>query len=338
MTRMGRIHADLFSVLIRNDPFYPRHPRSINSYTDMTNTIMPWPPRLLDIDGETFRAGFNRAPFLIRHHLATHRLFSLHRLIELANRLPDENVKYNGADISVATGLYRGPRTGLSIRETIRRIEECRSWMVINNVELDPEYRLLMDRCLDEVQVFSEAIDPGMFRREGFIFISSPHSVTPFHMDPEYNFLLQVRGEKRINIWDSRDRSVLSEIALERYFSNAEKQIVFKEEYQQKASIFELTPGAGLHFPVVAPHWVRNGDDVSVSFSITFRTPMSERQRIVYSANAGLRKRGLNPTPQGASAFRDFTKYYAFRARSGIKRSLHQAIRLFDNHRGRRRR
>src|SRR5215510_5801327 len=248
----------------------------------MKNALMPGPPRLLDIDGKAFRAGFNRAPFLIRHHLAGHPLFSLRRLIELANRLPEEKVKYSRADISVDAGLYGGPRTGLSIRETIQRIEECRSWMVINNVELDPEYRQLLDRCLDEIQFFSEPIDRGMFRREGFIFISSPLSVTPFHMDPEYNFLLQIRGKKQISIWDSRDRSVLSETALERYFSDTDKHIVFKEEYQQKASIFELTPGTGLHFPVVAPHWVRNGAEVSVSLSVTFRTPASERRRVVY--------------------------------------------------------
>jgi hypothetical protein len=279
-------------------------------------------PGLLEIDGETFHASFNRAPFLIRHHLADHPLFSLQRLIELANRLPEEKIKYNGADISVANGLYEGPRTGLSVRETIQQIEECRSWMVINNVELDPEYRQLLDRCLDEVQLFSDPIDPGMFRREGFIFISSPGSITPFHMDPEYNFLLQIRGEKQISIWGSKDRSVLSEITLEKYFSDVERQIAFKEEYQQKASIFELRPGTGLHFPVVAPHWVRNGDEVSVSFSVTFRTPASERRRIVYCANADLRRRGLNPQPPGASAFRDLAKYYGFRARRGIKRAL----------------
>ena len=32
-------------------------------------------PGLLEIDGETFRSSFNRAPFLIRHHLADHPLF-----------------------------------------------------------------------------------------------------------------------------------------------------------------------------------------------------------------------------------------------------------------------
>ena len=141
-------------------------------------------------------------------------------------------------------------------------------------------------------------------------------------MDPEYNFLLQVRGEKRINIWDRADRSVLPEIALEKYFSDVQTQIVYREEFQQKASVFDLTPGKGLHFPVVAPHWVQNGDDVSISFSITFRTPASERRRMVYCANADLRRRGLNPRPPGASAFRDIAKFYAFRAQSGIKRLL----------------
>ncbi|MBO0725798.1 MAG: cupin-like domain-containing protein [Blastocatellia bacterium] len=283
---------------------------------------LPRLPGLLDLDSQMFRAGFNRAPFLVKHHLAGHSLFSLQRLIELANRLPEEKVKYNGADISVDAGLYGGPRTGLSIRETIQQIEECRSWMVINNVELDPEYRQLLDRCLDEVQFFSEPIDPGMFRREGFIFISSPHSITPFHADPEYNFLLQIRGKKQISVWDASDRSILSEGALENYFSDFERQIAFKEEYQQNASIFELAPGEGLHFPVVAPHWVSNGDEVSVSFSITFRTLASERRRIVYSANAGLRRKGLNPTPPGSSAILDLAKYYGFRARMGVKRLL----------------
>ena len=52
---------------------------------------------------------------------------------------------------------------------------------------------------------------------------------------------------------------------------------------------------------------------------ITFRTPASERRRIVYSANAALRRKGLTPRPPGASAFRDLAEYYGFRARVGIK-------------------
>ncbi len=279
-------------------------------------------PGLLEIDAEKFRAGFNRAPFLIRHRLADHPLFSLERLIDLSTRLPEEDIKYNAGDVSVYTGLYKGRRTGLSAQETIRRIEERCSWMVLKNVERDPEYRELLNRCLDEIEVYSDPIDPGMRQREGFIFISSPGAVTPYHMDPEYNFLLQIRGEKTIRIWDSNDRSVLSERELEDYFSGAKRQLEFKEEYGPKAAVFELKPGVGLHFPVVAPHWVRNGDEVSISFSVTFRTPASERQELVYYVNAYLRRKGLNPTPYGLSPLRDATKFYALRARRRAKRLL----------------
>jgi hypothetical protein len=277
---------------------------------------------VLEIDGETFRARFNRIAFPIRHHLADHPLFSLERLVGLARRLPEESVKYNAANISVDTRLYEGPRTGLSTEETIRRIEECGSWMVLKNVEIDPDYRGLLDGCLDEIRVHSESICPGMHQREGFIFISSPSAVTPYHMDPEHNFLLQIRGDKQFNVWDGRDRSVLSEIELEEYFSSNQPQPVYKKEYRPKASCFELAPGDGLHVPVATPHWVQNGDDVSISFSITFRSRVSERQQIVHRVNRGLRRQGASPAPYAASPLRDSAKYYAFLALRGVKKRV----------------
>ena len=35
-----------------------------------------------------------------------------------------------------------------------------------------------------------------MLTSQGFIFVSSPNSVTPYHFDPEHNILLQIRGSK----------------------------------------------------------------------------------------------------------------------------------------------
>lgn len=145
-------------------------------------------PGLLEIDAEKFRAGFNRAPFLIRHRLADHPLFSLRRLIDLSTRLPEENIKYNAGDVSLATGLYEGPRTGLSVQETIRRIEECRSWMVLKNVEHDPEYRELLNRCLDEIEVYSDPIEPGMRQREGFVFHLLPRGRNALSHGPGIQF------------------------------------------------------------------------------------------------------------------------------------------------------
>ncbi|HWQ35057.1 MAG TPA: cupin-like domain-containing protein [Blastocatellia bacterium] len=283
-------------------------------------TATPAQPRLLELRAEAFAGHFDRQPFVIGHHLANHPLFSLEQLVALSRRLPAEQVRYNTGRVEVGTGVYRGPQNGLSVEETIRQIEACESWMVLKFVEHDPAYRELLDRCLDEVQCLSEPVRPGMSRREAFIFISSPGAVTPYHLDPEHNFLLQIRGRKRVHIWNRDDRQVLSEEELEGFLASRQTQIEFREEYQARAATFELTPGTGLHFPVAAPHWVQNGDEVSVSFSITFRSRSSERRVIVSQANAQLRELGLKPAPFGRSALRDAAKYHAFRAWRRMRR------------------
>jgi hypothetical protein len=94
--------------------------------------------------------------------------------------------------------LYTGPRNGLSIQETIRRIEECGSWMVLKFVQQDRDYAELLNRCLDEVEEAAAPFAQPMIRRASFIFITSPRSITSYHTDPEYSFLLQVKGTKTI--------------------------------------------------------------------------------------------------------------------------------------------
>ena len=268
----------------------------------------------LDIDADVFRSRFNLRPFTIGHSLADHPLLTLPSLIELSKRLPESNVRYNRADVDVSQAVYSAPKTGLSIQETIRQIEECGSWMVLRFVEQDPEYCALVDQCLDEIQQFTDPIMPGMFKREGFVFITSPGGVTPFHMDPEYNFLLQIRGKKTASLLDVSDRSIVSEELLEKFLSGDEYKHDFKDEYPDKAFTSELNPGEGLHFPLNWPHWVKNGNEVSISFSITFRNHESERREIVYKVNNYLRKRAINPRPYGQSRLIDSAKSYAFRA------------------------
>jgi hypothetical protein len=272
----------------------------------------------LRLDPEVFRAGFNRKPFIISHDLADNPLFTLPRLIDLSKRLPSGHVKYNAGAIPIDTTLYKGPRTGLSVEETIRRIEECRSWMVLKWVHEDGDYRAVSNRCLDEVQALSEPLDPGMCKREAFIFVTSPSSTTPYHLDPEYSFLLQIKGRKSVYILDG---STLSEKEMERYYG-AGIDPVFTEACREKAIRFDLEPGLGLHFPVTVPHWVENHDEYSISFSITFRTAASERRSVVYDVNDSLRKLGFAPTPYGRSASRDSAKFHAFRAARRVRKVL----------------
>ena len=133
-----------------------------------------------------------------------------------------------------------------------------------------------------------------MTRRQGFIFISSPGSVTPYHIDPENNFLLQIRGTKTVHMFPQNDREILSEQNLEAFFSGtAHRNLPFEDWYNTRSERFELEPGDGLHFPVAAPHWVQNGPEVSISFSITFQTQDSTDRQSLHRLNEQLRKFGL---------------------------------------------
>jgi len=278
---------------------------------------------LVELDREIAAAYFDRRPFHLRHGLAGHPSFSLPRLVQLARRLPEEFVEYNAGALPVGVRPQETPRNGLSPEETVRRIAECGSWMVLKRVEQDPEYGALLDRCLDEVAAQAGAALPRMRRREGFIFLSSPGAVTPFHLDPEHNFLLQIRGTKTVSMWDREDRFVLPEAELEKFYAAfVHRNLPWREVFQTTAWVVPLEPGQGLHFPVAVPHWVKNGPEVSISFSITFRSHSSERRELIYRANANLRKLGLSPHPPGRSILLDSTKRAAFSALSELKRVL----------------
>jgi hypothetical protein len=278
---------------------------------------------MLQVDPQVFAAYFNRKPFRVRHRLCGHPLFELPRLLQLARTLPERFVEYNGGELPVGVRPEETPRTGLSAEETIRRIQECGSWMVLKRVEQDAEYAELLDGCLDEIAARGRGLFPPMRRREGFIFLSSPNAVTPFHIDPEFNFLLQIRGSKTVNMWDPADRFVLPEEELERFYASfVHRNLPWRDVFQTTAFVLPLAPGEGLHFPVTVPHWVKNGPEVSVSFSITFRTSESERRELLYKANARLRKLGLAPRPVGQSILLDRTKQLAFGAAASLKRAL----------------
>ena len=270
---------------------------------------------LLEIDPDRFRENFDRSPFIIRHRLADLPLFTLPRLVELACELPADCVEYNAGDIGVNQDPTLTPMTGLSVEETILRIEECGSWMALKYVERAPAYHELLEACLAEIRVHTEPISPGMDRHEGFIFIGSPGAVTPFHMDPEFNFLLHVHGPKTMRVFPREDRTLISEEQIEQLYTAAkQRNLPYQDEFAAKAVRFELDPGMGVHVPLNAPHWVKVGASHAVSFSVTFRTRKSDRRAALHTANAALRRRGGHPHNVDESPLRDSIKYFLFRA------------------------
>ena len=266
--------------------------------------------RLLQID-ESLARNFDHKPFSIRHRLTENPLFAMDRLLDLARRLRSERAEFYAGDVPVNASPEQTPATGFSLEDTIRRTGSSCVWVVLKNVEQDPEYRALLDRCLDEVaDVYGSALRDSS-DRVGFIFISSAKAITPCHLDAEHNFLLQIRGSKTIHVGDP---SLLSHGDLERYFTGGHRNVELPEEHASRAATFRISPGDGVHVPFTAPHWVVNGDDVSVSFSITFQTPESRRRALVHKVNAHLRKTGMNPNPPGRWPLRDALKVLGFEA------------------------
>jgi hypothetical protein len=264
----------------------------------------------LIVDTEAFKSYYPESPFEIGHNLTNHPLFEVPRLLELLKVLPDHKISYFTGKVGVNEDKKKAPPTGLTAEETIRQIQDCESWLVLKNVELDAEYRRLVEDCLNEVAPMARTVSEGVRQFEGWIFLTSPQSLTPYHLDPEHNFLLQIRGEKILHVFDPADREILSEEELENYYAQFTTvgKLEFDDKYQDKVLTYTLRPGNGVFLPVCAPHWLKVKDDISISFSITFYTEDVYRRARLYRFNSKLRSLGLRPSPYGKSSWRDATK------------------------------
>ena len=257
-----------------------------------------------------FADAYPARPAALRHGLADHPLFALPRLAALADALPERLVERNQGDLPVGVRPEDVPPNGLSPGDTVRSIETNGSWMVLKNVETDPDYAALLSETL---AALAPAVTPAtgpMADAEGFVFLSSPASVTPFHMDPEHNVLCQLRGTKTMRIY-ARDGIVPPE-ADEAFHAGGHRNLAYEARFDDASQGFALGPGDAVHVPHTAPHWVKNGAGVSVSFSVTWRSAASARTGDLHRMNGWLRARGLRPRPPGGPL--DASKLLAFRA------------------------
>jgi hypothetical protein len=264
-------------------------------------------------DIERLRGLYPDRPGRLSHGLAGHKLLTLEALVELGGRLPAKDVEYNAGDLPVGVDPADVPRNGLSVQETIRRIEECGSWMVLKHVQQDPAYRALLEEALGELAPAIEPVSGEMLTKVGFIFVSSPEAVTPFHLDPEHNVLLQISGSKTMMIVPG-DESVVPAEKHESYHVGGHRNVPWSDEYAERGETFELRPGDAVHVPLMWPHWVRNGPEPSVSFSITWKNEWVYQEADVRGMNHMLRKLGVKPAAPAQFPRANPGKALAYRA------------------------
>jgi hypothetical protein len=254
----------------------------------------------------------------VTHRLGEHPLLQVDSLVELGKRLEVRRLVRTHSDAATAGSSFADAPVHhpncKGAHATLTDIAQAKAWMSLLNVQADPVYRLLVDEVLDELRPQIEPHDPGMCYRGGWIFVTSPGAVTPFHMDHEHNFLLQIRGTKRLYAWEPFDRAVIAEQAQELFHDQNSRALVkWDESFRTRARVFELAPGRGGYMPSTSAHMVENGPEPSITMSFTYYSDSTRRRELLYRGNARLRRAGLAPAPIGENRSRDAAKHALLR-------------------------
>jgi hypothetical protein len=294
---------------------------------------LPSGEALLPRSGE-FREKFNRLDFMFDHGLAHHPLFELPALAALAARIPKyrDFVYWQNGRVRVDDKWGENPAKRLSLEETIDGIAHNDSLVILKHAEQDRIYGPLLQEILQRIYSYtSAAAQADIVLGESLIFLNSPDRKTAYHLDLESNFLLQITGVKLVHVFDCADRTLTSHSELENHCSGDANGAIYKPDRQNEAHFYRLTAGHGVHFPSLAPHWVQNGDAVSISININFDlVSIHQRMKRIYRANRLIRRSGFEPTPPGASRIRDLLKQKIF----GAGAALHSLRAAITPHKG----
>ena len=259
---------------------------------------------LTGISDDAFAQSFGRTPMLVRHDLSDHPLLTVERVAQLADALPLDHFHHKpGAMERVDNPDERN--TAETPGELARGAEANGRWLVVDNIEADPEYRALVREVLGQVPERLVAREGGKTTQEGQIFLSAAASVVPAHTDTEHNFLLQIRGEKHVTVgrFPSEDHR-------QRYLEglgNGGDREIHDELLEVETHV--LRPGDGIYLAPLHPHSVRVGDGFSISMSTYFETPFIRCSMNARAVNRYLRRLHMHPKPPGEHVATDKAKH-----------------------------
>lgn len=272
---------------------------------------------LVTVDAALAREKFLKKAFTLKHSLAGHPLFTLPRLVDLAKSMPRDGIEYNSGKVAVGVKPEDVPKIDMPAEDVIRTIETANAWMVIKSVERDPAYRALLEAFVEDANAAAGKKRSDYSDLQGFIFVSSAKSTTPFHFDAEENILIQIKGDKFVRTFDNDDRKLISEEALE-ISPNKHRNQKYEEWFEQRATLHSLKPGDAVHMPYTIPHWVSTGDSYSISMAMTWKTPEVLRLNKIRLMNGTLRRFGMPQKPPGVAPATDAAKVFVHDAMRAV--------------------
>ena len=271
-------------------------------------------PRIFTPDAlESFAALYPESGHRLGHRFHEHPLMTLESLARLADRLDPRFIECNLGEQPVGV---EGPPPQLKegVGDRIRNIETTASWVALREVDQDPEYRALLESMLDDIRPAIEATTGPVLTVQGYIFVTSPGGVTPFHFDPEHNILFQMRGSKVFTQFPAGDPFYAADECHERYHAGGQAELPWRDEMAGGGREWHLGPGDAFYVPVMAPHFVRNGPEVSISLSVTWRSEWSYAEADARCFNRMARGFGLSPAAPPRWPRTPRAKSLAFRA------------------------
>lgn len=277
-----------------------------------TTSIAP----VIAADNESLQRDFPLKPFGIRHKLSGHPLLSLERIARLASELPRDLIEYNSGDAAIDQDPNKVKSVDLDPVEVVKSIESAGAWMVLKRVEKSPEYRRLLEDALTSVaraRGFASVEDAGFSQIEGFLFVSSPNSTTPFHMDAEDNFFVQIHGDKTFAVYDNRDGSIANAEQVE-YSTTKHRNVPYNDGFASRRTEFKLKGGDGCYIPYQWPHWVKTAGSYSISLAITWKTAEVMRQNDLHFFNSMFRSLGFPQAAPGVNPAWDSVKLAVWRS------------------------
>jgi hypothetical protein len=259
---------------------------------------------------------FPKEPVGFIHDLHRDDRLTLALVADLADRLPRRSVIADTAAQPLLVPQGGPPRGALERPgDVIRDLRNANAWLTLLNVEDDPGMAELMNTRLDQLEsgmIARWGKRGKMRKRVGFVFVSSPNSVTPVHFDIEHSLLMQVSGRKTVSIGRFESDSARRH-EFDRYWDGSHGRI---ETLPPEVAAYTLTPGRAVYIPPGTPHWVHNGPDVSLSVTLTYFTAATVRENRIEDFNSHLRRRHMNPREPGRSATVDTAKICAMGVRA----------------------
>jgi hypothetical protein len=289
------------------------------------------PPFAVEVaDGVNF-SSYRVTP--IKHSFHEHPLMELPRLAELAKVLyKTQQCRFILPGITQASAFdhHAVSPDGRDIEDVFRRLDESGSWLALYNIETDPTYAAFLNEVVDSARHLLDARQSEIFKVAGFMFLSAPPSVTPFHIDRENNLWLQMHGRKIINVWNHTDREVVPGKHVDEFIvSGTLEHVRLKDGFRERSHECDVGPGDGVYFPATSPHmtrtttdWVRPGNGISISLGVVFYTRHTYYEANIHACNLLLRRFGMSPRSPGANRFVDALKFACGRTHVWIRKTF----------------